>query len=267
MTLSISDAFEELPKGLRDDLIKAFTEIVDNFRQHRWEPAELNGGKLCEAVYTVLVGHLEGGKYAPRASKPRRFPQDCLALEQRYQNVPDSRSARILMPRMMLGLYDIRNNRGVGHAGADVDPNQMDATAVLHSSKWLMAELVRLLHSLTTEQASELVEDLTEREIPLVWVHEDKKRLLKTGLTWKQQTLIMLLTESGDVPEADMMRWLEHPNMASYRRDVLKSLHKSRYIEYDSIKRTLRILPPGISVAEALISEHPAWRSTAPNKV
>ncbi|MBB3083292.1 hypothetical protein [Geodermatophilus sabuli] len=48
---------------------------------------------------------------------------------------------------MMIGLYDIRNNRGVGHAGADVDPNHMDATVVLYQSKWLVAELVRLLHT------------------------------------------------------------------------------------------------------------------------
>jgi hypothetical protein len=256
MTLAISNAFKGLPSGLRSDLTGAFNDIVENYRQHRWEPSELNGGKLCEAVYTVLVGYLEGGAYSPRASKPRRFPQDCLALEQKYQNVPNSRSPRILIPRMMLGLYDIRNNRGVGHSGADVDPNQMDAAAVLYVSKWLMAELIRLLHSLTTQEATELVEVITEREVPLVWTHEYKKRLLRTGLSWKQQTLILLLTETGEVSETDMMRWLEHPNIQSYRRDVLRNLHKARNIEYDATNRTIRLLSPGILVAEALVREY-----------
>lgn len=77
------------------------------------------------------------------------------------------RSARIQIPRMVIALYEIRNNRGVGHAGGDVDPNHMDATAVVYMSKWVVAELVRLLHGLTTDEATELVDALVEREVAL----------------------------------------------------------------------------------------------------
>lgn len=59
-------------------------------------------------------------------------------------------TARILVPRMMMGLYDSRNNRGVVHTGAEVEPNKIDATAVLYVAKWLVAELLRLLHTLST---------------------------------------------------------------------------------------------------------------------
>lgn len=58
---------------------------------------------------------------------------------------------------------EIRNNRGVGHAGGDVDPNDRDATAVPYMSKWLVAELVRVLHTLTSAEATEIVEVLIER--------------------------------------------------------------------------------------------------------
>ena len=118
MSLTPKDAFSILPATLRSDLLSAFNEIVKNYREHRWEPSELNGGKLCEAVYTICKGWLEGGKYPTRAEKPSRFPNKCWEMESTYQQVPNSRSARILVPRMMMGLYDIRNNRGVGHAGA-----------------------------------------------------------------------------------------------------------------------------------------------------
>jgi hypothetical protein len=64
-----------------------------------------------------------------------------------------------------------------------------------------MAELVRLLHTLTTE-----------------------------GLTWKQQSLVLLLTEAGDVAESELFRWLEHPGRRS-AKDVLKQLHRDRQIE------------------------------------
>ncbi|HEY3545089.1 MAG TPA: hypothetical protein VGK17_03235, partial [Propionicimonas sp.] len=248
------DAFAVLPPTLRDDLLSAFNEIVKNYREHRWEPSELNGGKLCEAVYTVCKGWLEGGRYAARSEKPARFPEACWAMMSAYQQVPNSHSARILVPRMMLGLYDIRNNRGVGHAGAEVDPNHMDATAVLYTAKWLVAEMVRLLHTLTPEEATAIVDGLVDREVTWIWTHGDKKRVLRLGMTWKQQTLLLLLSEAGDVAEADLFRWLEHPGLPSFRRDVLKQLHKARWIEYDSAARAVRLLPPGVAAAEALVA-------------
>ncbi len=254
MSLAPEDAFSVLPTTLRDDLLNAFNEIVKNYRERRWEPSELNGGKLCEAVYTICKGWLEGGTYPARAEKPSRLPNKCWDMESTYQHVPNSRTARILIPRMMMGLYDIRNNRGVGHAGADVDPNHMDATAVLYTSKWLMAELVRLLHTLTTEEATAIVDGLIEREVTWVWTHGDKKRVLRKGLTWKQQTLLLLLTEAGDVAESDLFRWLEHPGLPSFRKDVLKQLHKDRLIEYDANERTVRLLPPGVTAAEGLVA-------------
>ena len=248
------DAFSVLPATLRKDLHDAFNEIVKNYREHRWEPSELNGGKLCEAVYTICVGWLDGGKYPARAKKPRNLPQACWDLEKTYAQVPDSRSARILVPRMLMGLYDIRNNRGVGHAGAEVDPNKMDATAVLYIAKWLVAELVRLLHTLTTDEATAIVDGLIEREVAWVWTREDKKRVLRKGLTWKQQTLVLMLTEAGDVAEADLFRWLEHPRLANFRQQVMNPLHKDRLIEYDADKRTVRLLPPGVTAAEQLVA-------------
>lgn len=41
-----------IPTRLRDELIAALNEVLRNYRERRWEPSELNGGKLCEVVYT-----------------------------------------------------------------------------------------------------------------------------------------------------------------------------------------------------------------------
>jgi hypothetical protein len=66
-----------------------------------------------------------------------------------------------------------------------------------------------------------------------------------------------MLTEAGDVAEADLFRWLEHPGLPSFRKDVLKQLHKARLIEYDTGKRTVRLLPPGVTAAEELVAAAP----------
>ncbi|MFK4806213.1 hypothetical protein ACI3KX_10115 [Microbacterium sp. ZW CA_36] len=251
MALDPKDAFNALPPTLVADLLDAFQQVVKNYAEHRWEPSELNGGKLCEAAYTIVEGYLSG-TYPARANKPKNMPQACLALENKYTTA--ARSPRIQIPRMIVALYEIRNNRGVGHAGGDVDPNHMDATAVVYMSKWIVAELVRLLHGLTTDEATDLVDALVEREVALVWRSAEKRRVLVPGLTLRKQTLI-LLAGVTHATEADLILWLEQKRPADYRKNVLKPMHANRLIEFDGQTTTVQLLPPGVAAAEVLIHE------------
>lgn len=247
MALDPKDALNALPTTLVADLRDAFKQVVTNYAEHRWEPSELNGGKLCEAAYTILKGYF-AGTYDERAHKPANMVDACKRLE----SEAGPRSARIQIPRMIVALYEIRNNRGVGHSGGDVDPNHMDATAVVYMSKWIVAELVRLLHGLTTDEAAELVDALVEREIALVWHSGDKRRVLAPGLTLRKRTLLLLsgITEARD---SDLASWLEQKRPSDYRSKVLRPMHKERQIEYDQDAGTVVLLPPGVDAAEALI--------------
>lgn len=243
-----SSTLSGIPLGLRSALLSAFTEIVRNFREERWEPSELNGGKLCEIVYTVLKGHVDG-KMPSRPSKPRNFPDACRALEQANSD-EFPRSIRIQIPRCLIALYEIRNNRGVGHVGGDVDPNQMDAKVVLESSKWLVAELVRVFHKVSTKEATATVESLIERTTPIIWEVGDRKRVLRTDLSMKDQTLLLLYSTTGAVNEKQLVTWVEHSNASVYRRDVLRRAHRDRLIEYDENSGNAQISPTGIAYVE-----------------
>lgn len=246
----LTGALGSLPATLRQELLDAFDRIVRNFRERRWEPAELNGGKLCEVAYTILKGYADG-TYPAKAKKPRNMVAACQALENESSTLP--RSIRIQIPRMLIALYDIRNTRGVGHVGGDVDPNHMDAVCVLHMAKWVMAELVRVLHDVSTEEATAIVDGLADRETPLVWAVNGKKRVLGTGLTMRQKTLILLHAANGPVAEANLVSWIEHSNSTVFRRDVLRKAHKDRMIEYDAEARTAEISPLGIAHVEEVL--------------
>lgn len=243
----LAEVFGRLPTTLRDELLSAFNQIVKNFREHRWEPAELNGGKLCEVAYSILKGHAEG-KYPARAKKPRNMVLACQNLETEAAGAP--RAVRIQIPRMLIALYEIRNNRNVGHVGGDVDPNHMDAVCVLQVAKWIMGELVRVLHDVDTEKAAAIVESLVERDTPLIWQIDGKKRVLNTGLSMRDKTLLLLHATDGQVAESALMSWLEHSNASVYRRDILRKLHRERLIEYDATARTTQISPTGIADVE-----------------
>lgn len=239
-------ALGHLPDTLRQELLDAFNNIVTNFRENKWEPSELNGGKLCEVAYSILRGHVDGN-YPSHSSKPGNMVDDCKAFEKAPNTFP--RSVRIQIPRMLIALYEVRNNRGVGHVGGEVDPNHMDASVVLNMSKWVVAELVRIFHDIDTKAATEVVELLTERELPIIWQVNGKKRILKPGLSMKDKTLLLLYSETS-IGEADLVNWIEHTNPSVYRRDVLHKGHRTKLWEYDRAASTVTLSPLGSEYVE-----------------
>jgi hypothetical protein len=246
MPVSTSGLLANLPPGLRAELVQALGKITTNFRERRWEPTELNGGKLCEVVYSIIRGHADG-VMSTKLAKPQNMVAACKQLEHESQ-LP--RSLRIQIPRMLVALYEIRNNRGVGHAGGDVDPNHMDSVAVLYMSKWLVAELIRVFHDVSTAEAAEAVDALTERELPTVWSVDGKKRVLAEKLSQRDKTLLLLYSEPGAVAESDLRTWVEAANPSAYRRDVLRKAHDQKLLEYDEANRTVRLSPKGARYAE-----------------
>ena len=259
--IAASDALNAVPAGLRNPLLAEYSSIVQNYFEGRWSPSELSGGRFCEIVYTILLGH-STGTYAAAPSKPDDFVGACRALE-KNKLVP--RSFQILIPRLLPALYEIRNNRGVGHVGGDVDPNHMDATAVLSLSNWVMAELVRVFHSCTTHDAQRLVEAIVERRVPLVWDVGNAKRVLNPSLEFRDQVLLLLAATPGGVEVEELQRWVEYTDKGYFRRS-LRKWHGDRLIEFHENVGTVEILPPGLrrveEIAASGFDSGPASRTT-----
>ena len=237
-----------IPNGLREPLLEAFAEIVRNFRENRWEPAELNGGKLCEVIYTILLGFTQGG-YANTPTKPKNMVDACRELEKADQS-QFPRSIRVQIPRVLLALYEVRNNRGVGHVGGDVNPNHMDAMLVTSMSKWLVAELVRLFHKVSVAEATAVSDALVDRSVPVVWMVRDRRRILAKGLTMRDKMLLLLYSSSIPLAESQLIKWLEHSNPSVVRRDVLRPCHRLGLIDYDPISHEVTLSPTGIIEVE-----------------
>lgn len=246
------NALAGIPSGLRDPLVESYNNIVKNFREGRWEPAELNGGKFCEIAYTILKGYVDG-LFPTNPSKPSNMVDACRALEQ-ADAVRFTRAVRIQIPRMVVALYEIRNNRGVGHSGGDVNPNHMDAVVILAMTKWILADLIRAFHNINTIEATAVVDALVERTIPLVWEVEGKKRILNNSLTFKEKMLALLYAHSGPVAEGDLVQWVEHSNPSVFRRDVLLRAHKAKLIEYEQSAKKIHLSPIGVKYVETHIN-------------
>lgn len=248
--MDLSQFLPAIPDGLKKPLLVEYGIITQKYLEGNWRDSSLSGGLFCEIVYTILEGY-GSGTFASSPTKPRNFVDACRRLEN-YSHVP--RSMQILIPRLLPPLYEIRNNRSVGHVGGDVDSNHMDATVVVSNASWIMGELIRVFHNTKLEDAQEIVDRITSRKIPLIWDSGNIKRVLNAKISLTNQILLLLSSEIKEVEVETLFDWLDYSNKIYYRR-MLKDLHKKRMVNLSKDLKTVQLLPPGNKVAENLIKE------------
>ena len=246
--IQLDKVFKDIPDGLKDPLLEEFNSLHQNFLERRWRPAELSAGRFCEIVYCIIKG-FEKGNYPNSPNKPRNFVNACKQLENKTA-LP--RSFRILIPRLLPSLYEVRNNRNVGHVGGEVDPSYMDSSFVISNVNWVVAELIRVFHDLKPEEAQSLVDKIIDLKTPLIWVSDNVKRLLDPSLNLQESSLMLLHSESRPITFETLMKWLDYEN-ESYLRKKLRELHDERKIEFDESNNSIIILPPGKTEVENLI--------------
>jgi len=157
---------------------------------------------------------------------------------------------RTIIPRSIIFIYTLRNKRGIGHVGGDVDANSIDAVTIARSADWVICELIRVYHKLSLEEAQDIVDSLSVRELPAIWEVAGKKRVLKDVLSAKQKVLLLLYSEpSSSVLTEDLCSWVEYaPSMFSTR--VLSKLHSERLIEHDKDSELVYLSPKGAKYVE-----------------
>ena len=108
-----------------------------------------------------------------------------------------------------------------------------------------MSELVRIFHAISPEEASVVVDALTEREIPLLWRIGDRIRVLGTGLSARDKTLVLLYGSTGALPIRDVAASIEYKNVSQFREKVLRPAHRIDLIHFDEKADTLLLSPVG----------------------
>lgn len=249
MTVDPATLFSGLPATLRQELLGEYNDIVANYFEGRWRPAELHAGRFCEVVYSILLGRANGA-YPSTSSKPSNFVQSCRALE---QSTNLERGLRILAARILPALYEIRNNRDVGHVGGEVDPNFMDSSFSLSAASWLMAELVRVFHSTSVIDAKRAVDTLTQIRTPAVWVDEDIRRVLNPKTKLSDQILLLTASNGAETNINQLSIWTETSNK-SYLRKVITALHKGRLLEAANPTISIRLLPAGAAAVRKMLT-------------
>jgi len=239
--------FVSIPVDIRERLKKHYHEIKHNFALQKFEPSELNGGKFCEDVYRILEWHNSStNDYTPYGTQIKNFKRSVHWFENN-SNLDDS--IRFHIPDILWSIYNVRNKRGVGHSPGDIDPNFMDSTLVAGCIDWVMAELVRLFHNVSIDEARDMVKSITTKKIPLIWEVGDVKRVLSPpsgSLSAKDKVLVLLYSETSNTLTADSLRTsIEYRNPTDFRNKVLASLHKAELVYFDRARNEVTLSPKG----------------------
>ena len=231
-------------------LLREYAAMTQAYAEGRWDTASLKAGRFCEVAYSTIKGYADGA-YPAAPVKPTNMVAACKALEN-LTALP--RGLRILAARLIPAIYEVRNNRDVGHVGGDVASNRMDATLAVETVDWLLGEMIRVFHAMQIAEAQSVVDALSERRVPIIWEGESVKRILDPSMAARDQVLVLLDQSVTWVNLEDLRNWCDYKNSTNFRK-IVSRLHSAKLVEFDSKGQRARILPPGSAKAGDLVAD------------
>lgn len=246
----LDGALSGIPKGIRTRLIDAHIKVRAALVDGNFDNVGQRAGHFCECALRALQHELTGS-FTPFGQRLPTFHDECIRL-QGLPKTAGPESLRIVLPRALDFLYTLRNKRGIGHVGGDVDANEIDAVTCRRICDWAVCELTRVFHNLSLEEAQSVLDALAVRELPQVWRVSGKRRILDPSLDYKSQVLLLLHGEIDSTAlTEDLFEWVEHPRMSNFRSRVLGALHEMRLVEYDRSTETVTLSPAGAKKVES----------------
>src|SRR3989338_437190 len=212
------------PPELVKQLLETYTETKGNFYLGKLRPHEVEGGRFAEAVFRILE-HITTTKYTPLNRKI-----DTDKVIQNLANTPVGNfheSIRLHIPRTLRVIYDIRNNRDAAHLTDGIDPNLQDATLVCACCDWVMAELIRLYHGMSADEAHRVVDNLVTRKAPVVQEFGDRLKTLNPKLSVSDRVLVLLYHCGTSGATMDQLSgWVKPSQRANLRRCLTNLEHE-----------------------------------------
>jgi hypothetical protein len=230
------------------NILDSYAGIERNYARGKWKVSELDAGHFVESVRRLIELELFRS-YTPFTNPLPNFSDNEM---KRYEGAAGDESFRLLIPRVLKAVYTLRNKRGVGHI-TGISPNRMDATFILHSVKWVLAELVRLSSGLSIAETQELCDQISERQIAILWKDGMTTRILTPDMKTRDQILVLLYDRSPQGQQG-LQATIGYLNVTNFRK-ILKRLDKENLIAYE-LGKGWKISPTGTKEAERIIKAH-----------
>ncbi|PYT85993.1 MAG: hypothetical protein DMG36_26920 [Acidobacteria bacterium] len=185
-------------KKLVDELLEAYVEAKKNFYLGGLRLSAVEGGRFCEAAFRILE------------------------------------AIRLHIPRALRVVYDIRNKRDAAHLADNIDPNLQDSSLVVYSLDWVLAEFVRLYHTVPANEAQSIVESLVMRRAPVVQDFAGFLKVLNPGLVAGDYALV-LLYQCGKVGATfnELTSWSKPKMRANLKTTLTRLVDERAFAHFD----------------------------------
>jgi hypothetical protein len=191
MKLTPDELVRQLSPGLSAPLAEAaiasYVEMEQRFIAGDWKPAELDGGRLCEAISRCLY-QLDAGI----VSESQLPGEICTALRDAARQHRLGTKDRHHITRVIELVYKFRSDRGAVHISPLYTANFMDAMLILHGGKWMLAELLRLAWNQDRELVAQVIAQLVQVEHSLIHELDGKPLVLAKGISAPEEILLLL---------------------------------------------------------------------------
>lgn len=242
-------ALSSIQKIFRAKIIDTYLDLKRNCAEVHHDAAGLAAGKFCE----IVLRHIQNtvtSTYIPFNKKIGNFSDECRKIIASPSSTT-TESERIIIPRALVFLYTMRNKRGIGHIGGDVDANAIDTAVIARTADWVLCELIRIYHGMSLEEAQDIIDRISVRQLPAIWEVAGKKRVLKKELSARDQVLLILYsTKEAAVLVEDLCEWIEYSNLSVFKSRIIKLLHKDRMVEHDKETDAVLLSPKGVEHVE-----------------
>ena len=148
-----------------------------------------------------------------------------------------SDSIRLNIPRAIRVVYDIRNNRDAAHLADGIDPNLQDATLVISSLDWILAEFVRQYHNVQASEAQRIVDGLVARSVPAIQDFNGFLKVLNPNLR-VSEFLLLLLYERGSngALYSELEAWVRPDMRQNLRRTLSRMEHDAAFVHAEGVR-------------------------------
>jgi hypothetical protein len=169
--------------------VESYVEMQQRFLAGDWKPAELDGGRLCEALSRALY-QLDSG-IVTHSDLPGTL---CDLLE----DFKKSRSHKLAegdrrhFCKAIRLVYKFRSDRGPVHISPTYTANYMDSMLVLHVGKWMFAEFLRLAWTADKKVIADTIAQIVQLQHTLIHELDGKPLVLASGIPAADEILLLL---------------------------------------------------------------------------
>jgi hypothetical protein len=246
MALSSKQLTDELAKivdpSFASAIVDSYVEMQQRFFAGDWQPSELDGGRLCEAIARATY-QLDSGTVT-HSQGPNEL---CEKIEDERNLRPhnlDGKARRHLTRAVMLA-YKFRSDRGAVHISPEYTANEMDSILILHAGKWIFAEFLRLAWNKDRKVIAETIADIIQLEHPLIHELDGTPLILDHNVSAPEEVLLLLNHADEHKLQKDELTRQAKNNSDSSVGVAISRLLKSNDIRATGTAGELSISPKG----------------------